>query len=213
MAIFHRVSRIRRQTEKRLEEYTGTHANFFIFITLAAAIATIGLILDNTSIVIGAMVVAPLVTPVFGFSLSLIILRVKDTLTSLLMLLAGSALAITIATLLTHFIIFIDGNNISLTSEIIARTDANLLYLLVACFSGIAGAYAYVKPEILASIAGIAISVAVIPPLAVAGIGIGLGEWSLVASSLLLYIINLAGISFGSIITFLSFGFGSEEAV
>ncbi len=212
MAFFSRVSRVRRQTEKRLEEYTGTHANFFILIALAAAIATIGLILDNTAVVIGAMVVAPLVTPVFGFSLSLIVIRFKQTLRSLLMLLLGSLLAIVIGALLTHLVMFIEGDHITLTNEIISRTDANLLYLLVAFFSGIAGAYAYVKPEILASIAGIAISVAVIPPLAVAGIGVGIGEWSLVSSSVLLYIINLAGISFGSIVTFLSFGFGAADA-
>jgi uncharacterized hydrophobic protein (TIGR00271 family) len=211
MFFFSQVARIRRQTEKRLEEYTGTHANFFILIALASAIATLGLILDNTAVVIGAMVVAPLVTPVFGFSLSLIAIRFRQMFTSLFMLILGTLGAIAIATLLTYLVIFIEGETITLTSEIISRTHTNLLYLLVAFFSGIAGAYAYVKPDVLASLAGIAISVAVIPPLAVAGIGIGIENWSLVFGSVLLYIINLAGISFGSIVTFLSFGFGSTD--
>jgi uncharacterized hydrophobic protein (TIGR00271 family) len=211
MVFFSHISLVRRQTEKRLEKYTGTKRSFFILITLASAIATIGLILNNTAIIIGAMVVAPLVTPVFGFSLNLIVLRIRQTIKAILMLSIGTISAILTATLVTLLITFIDGDTITLTTEIISRTDANFLYLLVAFCSGIAGAYAYVKPEILTSVAGIAISVAIIPPLAVAGIGIGLGEWTLVTTSLLLYVINLAGISFGSIITFLSFGFGTKD--
>ncbi|PIT86977.1 MAG: TIGR00341 family protein [Candidatus Magasanikbacteria bacterium CG10_big_fil_rev_8_21_14_0_10_43_6] len=212
MAFFSHVDRVRRQTEKRLETYTGTPNSFFILIALASAIATIGLILNNTAIVIGAMVVAPLVTPVFGFSLSLIAVHIQQGFKAALMLSLGSIVAIIMAAILTRLVAFIEGDAISITNEIVLRTDVNILYLLVAFFSGVAGAYAYVKPDILASIAGIAISVAVMPPLAVAGIGLGLGDWSLVTNSLLLFAINLAGISFGSIITFLSFGFGATDA-
>lgn len=209
--IFSPAVRIRKKTEARLEQYNQPSLSYFLLIILSSAIATAGLLLDNTSIVIGAMVVAPLITPIFGFALSFIVLKWRRMFISLGMLLSGTISAILISTVLAGLVTLVDGKSIMLTSEIISRTEPNLLYFLVALFSGMAGAYAYAKPDVLASLPGIAISVAVIPPLAVAGIGIVLTNFELVTQSLLLYGFNLAGILFGSLIIFLSFGFGSEH--
>lgn len=210
MVFLSSANRIRRQTEKRLAHYSRPSVSYFLLIGLAAAIATLGLILDNTGIVIGAMVVAPLITPIFGFSLGLLVFRPKRLAISLYMLFLGTLLAIGVSAVLAWIVSFIEGQNIVLTNEILARTEPHFLYFLVALFSGAAGAYAYSKEEILASIAGIAISVAVIPPLAVTGIGVVLMSATLVSNSLLLFLLNLAGIAFGSIITFVALGFGNN---
>ncbi|MBT4153321.1 MAG: TIGR00341 family protein [Candidatus Magasanikbacteria bacterium] len=213
LKIFSPGARLRRKTKAHLDAYASPSLAFFLLIMLSSAIATLGLIINNSSVVIGAMVVAPLITPIFGFSLSLLIFQLKQMLSTSLMLLSGTLLAIAIAALLGFLLSLLDGQPVSLTPEILAQTKPNLAFFLVALFSGIAGAYAYSKPDKLASVAGIAISVALIPPLAVCGIGIVLSEWQLVSQSLLLYGFNLAGICLGSIIVFLFLGFGKEASL
>ncbi len=94
--------------------------------------------------------------------------------------------------------------------EILSRTHSNLLFFLVALFSGMAGSYAYAKPKVLSSITGIAISVALVPPLAVTGLGIATQQLNLSQESFILYLFNLSGICFGSIIMFLILGFGKD---
>lgn len=183
--------------------------NYFVLIALSAAIATFGLALDNTSIVIGAMVVAPLITPVFAFSLGLILFRMKNVAKSFLSLFFGTLAGLCVSILMAMVVILINGN-FALGSEVLGRTEPNLLFFLVAFLSGIAGAYAYGRPQVLESITGIAISVAIVPPLAVTGIGIALQNYHLMQTSFLLYAFNLLGIAFGSIVTFVALGFGKD---
>lgn len=211
MSIFSRAARVRRQTEARLAEHHTQKKDFYVLITIASAIACIGLALNNVSIIIGAMVVAPLITPVFGFSLSLIVLNMMRGLRSLWMLFLGTILALAISVIVGYLMVIIEGPLIALNSEIISRTEPNLLFFLTALLSGMAGAYAYAKPQVLASIAGIAISVAVIPPLAVSGLAIVFQDPAMFNASFLLYLLNLAGISFGAIIMFVSLGFGKDK--
>lgn len=202
-------TRIRKQTEARLDQYSQPSTSFFLLIALSAAIAALGLIMNNASIVIGAMVVAPLITPLFGFSLSVLVLKGKRMLRALGMLISGTLLALLVAMLVSLLALWVEGS-ITLTPEIIGRTKPDLFFFLVAFFSGIAGAYAYAKPDISASLAGIAISVAVIPPLAVSGIGIVLQQWSLAQASFLLYGFNMVGICLGALFLFLCLGFAHD---
>tara|TARA_Y100001970_G_C14096411_1_gene782952 strand:- start:318 stop:959 length:642 start_codon:yes stop_codon:yes gene_type:complete len=205
-----KIARVRKQTEARLAEYKNKKVAFLFLIGVSSAIATLGLVLNNSSIVIGAMVVAPLITPVFGFSLGLIILRIHRIFESLFMLVLGTIVALCVSVLFSRLITLLDSHTLNITSEITARAEPSVLFFIVAILSGLAGAYAYAKPEILASIAGIAIAVAVIPPIAVSGIALVLNEWYLFQSSFLLYSINLLGICFGSLIMFLLLGFGKD---
>ena len=204
------VLRLRTKTEKHLERASQPSASFFFLIGVAAAIAALGLVLDNTAIVIGAMVVAPLVTPVFAFALSVLLLRIRQAGRSLLTLFLGTVLAIVVAAVIGHLVLLIEGEAIRATEEILARTKPDLFFFLVALFSGLAGAYAYSRPQIMESITGIAISVAIIPPLAVVGLEIAMRDYTLIGQSFLLYLFNLAGIIFGSIVMFIILGFGKE---
>jgi uncharacterized hydrophobic protein (TIGR00271 family) len=206
--IFTQTNRLRKKTEKRLEEYEKPSLNFFVLITLSAGLASLGLLLNNTAVIIGAMVVAPLVTPIFGFSLAVIIMRYRRMALSLLSISLGTLLAIAMSILIGMIVLFIEGKDVILTNEILDRAKPNLLYFLVALFSGLAGAYAYSKPKVLESVTGIAISVAIVPPLSVVGLGFAMQDWTLMQQSFILYILNLFGICFGSIIMFLFLGFG-----
>lgn len=202
-------NRVRRQAEKRLNEYNRPSLNYFVLISLSAAIATLGLALDNTSIIIGAMVVAPLITPIFAFSLGLILFRLENVARSFVSIFLGTLTGLGVATLMALIVILFLGD-FPLGNEVLGRTEPDLLFFLVAFFSGIAGAFAYGRPQVLESITGIAISVAIIPPLAVTGIGIALQNFHLMQTSFLLYAFNLLGIAFGSIVTFVALGFGKD---
>lgn len=202
--------RLREKTEKRLENYTRPTKNFFILISLSTAIIVLGLLLDNIAVIIGGMVVAPLITPIFGFSLGLILLKIKKVAISLYSLGLGTLLSIVVATSIAYLMILIEGKKILLTTEILTRTEPNILFFLIAFFSGMAGAYAYTHERIPERITGIAISVAIIPPLAVMGIGLAMIDSHLITQSFLLYLFNLLGICFGSVIMFVLMGFGKN---
>jgi uncharacterized membrane protein len=88
-----------------------------------------------------------------------------------------------------------------------ARLSPTLLDLGIALASGVAAAYAHAKEEIAKTLAGVAIAVALVPPLAVAGIGIGWMDWDVFSGAFLLYLTNLAGIIMLSGLTFLLLGF------
>lgn len=94
------------------------------------------------------------------------------------------------------------------TGEIAARLNPNLLDIGVALVSGVAGAYAHAREEAARSLAGVAIAVALVPPLAVSGIGLGWGEWAVFQKSFLLFLTNLFGIVLAGNLTFLLLGFG-----
>lgn len=92
-----------------------------------------------------------------------------------------------------------------LTDEMSSRLTPNILDLMVAIISGIAGAYA--KTEVAKSLAGVAIAVVLIPPLSVVGIGIGWGNTQIMYGSFLLFATNLAGITLSAALTFFIMGF------
>jgi uncharacterized membrane protein len=94
-----------------------------------------------------------------------------------------------------------------LTPEIEARLSPTLLDMGIAVSSGIAAAYAHSNEGIAKSLAGVAIAVALVPPLAVSGIGIGWWDWDVFSGAILLYATNLAGIILFGGLTFLLLGF------
>lgn len=202
--------RLREKTEKRMDLYTRPSKNFFILISLSSAIVVLGLMLNNTAVIIGGMVVAPLITPIFGLSLGVILLKTKTIGRALISIILGSLAAIIISAVISYLTISLEGSHLALTAEITNRTNPNILFFLVALFSGMAGAYAYTHEKAAERVTGIAISVALIPPLSVMGIGLSVLNLVLVQQSALLYVFNLFGICFGSIIMFVLMGFGKN---
>lgn len=211
MNIFSKTFWNRKRTEKELEKYSEPDTSFFILMFFSSAIATLGLILNSVAIIVGAMVIAPIVTPIFGFSLNFLILQIKDTLKATWTAIVGTLVGIATSFTITWIIDFFQTIEIKNTAQIIARIEPGLLHLFVAIFSGMVGAYAYSKPDLQERIVGIAISVALIPPLATIGLGLALTNPDIWQGSSLLYLTNLAGIAFGSIVTFAALGFGQKE--
>ncbi len=144
---------------------------FFFMLVLSSAIATFGLLSNSAPAIIGAMIIAPLMAPILGLAYGIVVFEWKQTSRAALTVIAGTLVVVAFAYLTTSFI----GLRIA-GSEILSRTMPTLLDLGVAMAAGAAGAFAYSRKSIANSIAGVAIAVALVPPLAVAGIGLALGR-------------------------------------
>ncbi len=177
---------------------------FLVLMFLSILLATIGLYQNSGPVIIGAMILAPLMAPIVSISMGLIRFDHMLIRNSSRTLLIGTALALVLAALFAWSMPLAH-----LTDQIRARLNPNLLDLGVAIVSGIAAAYAYAKEELAKSLAGVAIAVALVPPLGVAGIGIGLGNLHLFNGAFLLFLTNLVGIVFAAGTTFYLLGFAS----
>lgn len=187
---------------KNLREESRLSSSFMILLILATMIATFGLFINSSSVVIGAMLLAPLMQPIV--SLSMGVLRQDSDLE----LNGAKSIAIGIIAVLATAAIIAHFTHIErLTSEMAGRLSPTILDLFVAIASGVAAAYAKSNEKVLGSLAGVAIAVALVPPLAVAGIGIGWVDWHMFSTAFLLFITNLVGIVLAAAMTFVILGF------
>lgn len=180
--------------------------NFYVLLGLSGLIATLGLLADSVAIIIGAMIIAPLIGPITGVAYSSTVANRR--------LLKRSFLTLFTGVLFTIFISAIAVMPLGLrtvTPEILARTNPNLLDLVIALAAGAAGAFANTRKRIADALPGVAIAVALVPPLSVVGIGLAWGEASLSIGALLLFITNLTGIIFSGVIILLLQSYGSIE--
>ena len=188
----------------QLRRSATTDSVFLVLMFLSILLATIGLYQNSGPVIIGAMILAPLMAPIVSLSMGLVRFDHMLLRNSSRTLLIGTALALALAALFAWSMPLAH-----LTDQIRARLNPNLLDLGVAIVSGIAAAYAYAKEELAKSLAGVAIAVALVPPLGVAGIGIGLGNLHLFNGAFLLFLTNLVGIVFAAGTTFYLLGFAS----
>jgi uncharacterized hydrophobic protein (TIGR00271 family) len=185
-----------------LREESRVSSTFMTLLILATMIATFGLFINSSSVIIGAMLLAPLMQPIV--SLSMGVLRQDTTL----QINGAKTIAIGVAAvLITAALIALFTPIERLTSEMAGRLSPTILDLFVAIVSGAAAAYAKSNEKILGSLAGVAIAVALVPPIAVAGIGLGWGDWHMFSTSFLLFITNLVGIVLAAALTFTVLGF------
>jgi len=185
-----------------LREEGRLNALFITLLILSTMIATFGLFINSSSIVIGAMLLAPLMQPIISFSMG--VLRQDSTLQ------INGAKSIfwgVLAVLATASVIALFTPMERMTSEMAGRLSPTILDLFVAIVSGVAAAYVKNNEKILGSLAGVAIAVALVPPISVAGIGLGWGDWHMFMMAFLLFITNLVGIVLAAALTFMVLGF------
>jgi uncharacterized hydrophobic protein (TIGR00341 family) len=180
-----------------LSESARPSIEYYILTILSCIIATTGLIQGSTAVIIGAMIVAPLMTPILAFSLSVIWGDLQLMKTSLQSIIKGTFWAIVISAIIAYAVP-LSGFNY----EILSRTKPSLFDILVAIASGLVGAYGTANKKISNSLVGIAIAVALMPPLCTVGIGIGTFNRAVTTGALILYIINLVSISLAGAVVF-----------
>ena len=170
------------QTTRRL-------LNFFAMLLFATIIATYGVLSDASATVIGAMLVAPLMTPIIATTAAVVLGSPSRALRSFALTVAGVVTVILISILLTTFI---PDASISFTDnqEISSRTDPGLYALVTALGAGAAGAFILSRAELSDSLAGVAIAVALAPPLCVVGISIQQRQWDAATGAFLLFLTN-----------------------
>ncbi len=190
---------------------TNASPAFWIIVIVSAAIAALGLALDSASVVIGAMLVAPLLAPIVGLAMALAIGDGALAVETALIVLASTVVVILTSAALTAVL---PVTFQTITAEISSRTRPTTVDLFIAAFSGLAGATVTVarKSRLGAAIPGVAIAVALVPPLAATGYGIGTGwNWQIIKGSLLLYSANLTGIVMSAMLVFLFVGMHRPE--
>ncbi len=183
-------------------------ASYWIQVLFSAGIATLGLVLNSPAVIIGAMLISPLMGGILANGLALAAGDVILAMRALINLIVSCFVAISFAVLLVTLLPFKE-----ITTEILARTRPNILDLVIALFSGAVGSVAICKEPkgVATSIPGVAIAVALMPPLCVVGYGIGVAislnsaQGIQVASGGgLLFFTNLVAITFTAMLVFLA---------
>ena len=164
---------------------------FFIMNGLSAVIAGYGLLANSPAVVIGAMLVAMMLSPITSAALAVIDARLSLLKTSLITLIGGVLVIYAIGMGLG----FLHGDNV-MTGEILARTSPTTMDLMVALAGGAAGAYAMVSPNLSVAVVGVAVATALVPPLAASGILLASGHLSLAWGAFLLALTNMLAIQF-----------------
>lgn len=181
---------------------------WWVMLLLSVAIATFAILQDSTAVVIGAMLIAPLMTPILGLAGALVNgWRVRAGRSSLLVTLgvAGAvALSYVIASWVPALVSF-DAN-----SQITSRVNPTFVDMLIALAAGAAGAFATVTTRVASSIAGVAIAVALVPPLGVVGVSLQEQRWDEAFGSLLLFLTNFVSIVLAAAAVFVLAGFAES---
>ena len=177
---------------------------FWTLLVISVIIATLGVLGDSTAVVIGAMLVAPLMTPIMGLSAAIVNGWMRRVAASFATVVGGVAVAIAVAWVVTVWTpqLVPLGTN----AQILSRVNPTLIDLLIAIAAGAAGAYATVDRRVSSSITGVAIAVALVPPLGVVGIMLQAGEWGDALGAFLLFATNLVSIILVGALVFLVTG-------
>lgn len=186
---------------EEISEGSEPGVRFYAMVAISTMIAGFGLITNSTAVIIGAMLVAPLMTPIFGLSLALIRGDTPLFAKALRAEIIGVAAAILMGFALGSIYPALEP-----TPEMLSRTEPQLFDLLVAVFSGLAGAYALLDEKLSPALPGVAIATAIVPPLANAGLCFSVGEHVAGIGSFLLFFANFLSILLVASVVFWLFG-------
>ncbi|WP_293093767.1 DUF389 domain-containing protein [Moorena sp. SIO3I6] len=188
-----------------LVEESELTLNFLVLIISSCLIATFGLVLNSAAVIIGAMIIAPLMLPLRGLSFA--------TLEGDWQLLRSSFVSIAVGTVLGISCSWLVGTVIGFPefgAQVLARTQPNLIDLLVAIVAGGISGFSKIRPSLEDAVPGTAIAVALMPPLCVVGLTLSQGEWTLSQGAFLLYITNLIGINLACMIVYVFSGYAQS---
>jgi len=187
----------RLELTQKLDSDASWSADFSVMMGLSTALATLGLQQNSTAVVIGAMLVAPLMSPLIGVGMAVVqgnvVLFRRAAVAMGLGVLVGLAVSIAIGFATPQY---------EATFEIEARGEPNILDLAIALVSGMAAAYAMARPKVIATLAGVAIAAALVPPLAVVGLAVSHGRPMLSGAAAILLLTNIVAIAAGAAIVF-----------
>ncbi len=193
---------------KKIRENAKINPVYMTLLIISVLMATIGLFQNSAPTIIGAMILAPLMAPIISFSMGVVrfekSLMARSLKTISVSVFTGLSLSTMFAFLLPYR---------HVTEQMALRMNPTLLDLAVAILAGIAGGYGYANSKVGESLAGVAIAVALVPPLCVAGIGLGWMDMDMFWQAFLLFFANIVGIAFAAGTVFYLLGFASSRYV
>jgi len=192
--------RVRRQ----IAEESGWSGRYAFLIVISAALSLLGLLMPSVAVLIGAMLLSPLMMPIIGLGFGIATLDFPEIRRAATALVLGA----TIAVALSVALILLSPVQ-TITSEIAGRTQPTLFDLLVALLSAIAGGYALIRGR-GGTVVGVAIAIALMPPLVVVGFGIATASWVVFSGALLLFLTNAITIALTAALVARCYGFGSH---
>lgn len=213
-SFFDRLSFLNQSAEKKEEiaqvvliDSKGDHL-YWIQIILSTLIATFGLLQNSVAVIIGAMLIAPLIRPMQAMSFAISTGRSHFFWQATWFLVKSVGLSIAIACCFA-FIIPIKTE----TTEILARITPNILDLFIATFSAIIAILALAYKRLSESVAGVAMAASLMPPLAVVGIEITLGNFISAWGGFLLFFVNFLAILMVGVVVFFFYGFTPHQEI
>ena len=186
------LSRMRTQLMFDGEDRARKLSRFWTLLLLAGVIASAGIVSDSTATVIGAMIVAPLMTPILGTVLSVVTGDYKNLGRCLALVVTGAA-AVVLIGLLFGYLIPIDVVAAT-NSQVAGRVHPRLIDLVAALATGAVGAFALVRSDVSDTLPGVAIAISLVPPLAVVGLTLEAGATGQSVGALLLFLTNVGAI-------------------
>ncbi len=190
----------------KIQASSSFNFDFVTLVCLSTLIAGLGLIRNSAAVVIGAMLVAPLMTPLVGCGLALVhgnLILIRNAARSVAL---GFCLSFAIGVGLGVLV-----PDVGWTEELLSRGQPGRLDLIVALASGLAAAYATARPGLSGALPGVAIAAALVPPIATTGIGVALGQWADALGALLLFVSNIVAIVLGAAFSLYALGMRGER--
>ena len=183
--------------------------DFGALISLSTLIAALGLVRDSAAVVIGAMLVAPMMTPLVAMGFALVQGNLKLIRSALRSVAWGFAIALLIGASIGLVLRFF-APGLEISEQMLDRGSPNFLDLVVALASGVAAAYAMGRPNLISALPGVAIAAALVPPIATSGLALTMGDLTLAGGASLLFFTNIVAIVLGTAITFWCVGISTR---
>jgi uncharacterized hydrophobic protein (TIGR00271 family) len=177
-------------------------------LTLSGVIAIAGVLTDSTATVIGAMIIAPLGTPILGIAWGIVTGHLRLVVTSILWVLSGVGIVVALGLALAVFVA--TPESLSTNSQVIGRTSPSLMDLMAALATGLAGGFAMCRKDLSAVLPGVAIAISLVPPLGVVGVCAGQGQWPEALGALVLFLSNVFALVIAGSIVFTMAGYARD---
>ncbi|WP_226435593.1 TIGR00341 family protein [Rhodococcus yananensis] len=181
---------------------------FWTMLALSAIIAVAGVVSDSTATVIGAMIVAPLSTPILGVGLGIAVGRGPLITRSLARIVAGIVLVVVLGVIFAQ--ILPNPGNVLANSQVLGRTSPTLMDLTAALATGLVGAIAVTRRDVGDVLPGVAIAISLVPPLAVVGVCLGSGAPALALGAFVLFTSNVVALIITATVVLVMAGYSRE---
>lgn len=184
---------------------------FWVMLTLSGVIAVAGVVSDSTATVIGAMIVAPLSTPILGVGLGVATGRGRLIRHSLFYVAAGIVVVVALGFVFAQ--VLPNPTNVLGNSQVLGRTSPTLMDLAAALATGLVGAIAIARKDVGDVLPGVAIAISLVPPLGVVGVCLGSGAPALAAGAFVLFASNVVAMIITATAVLIAAGYHRDAAV